>query len=724
MAYSSRFDYSPDDRSAFATAGKISAASPDDQNITHTSGGYYEEEQEEDFDDGYKFYVHACGRLETILVESLNLVDVKAAARVAFDLPKSQDLDFAVMDKGGRRIFDDAQLSTVVRKPGGSGTLYLHFSDNAFHGLERRIESISHTQLGYIADQLCAIRQEHCDLRAEVRNVRLGLEQEQGGRGTALETARGETESLREFTRSHLQEMDDKLAAMERAVFDVKGIVHNEALLREQATAEMNKAVADTNESICAQAKVAEHSDEKIRIDLEELRRVIQLEVADREDGEVRVEQGFHDLREALSSTVESVTTEGTSLRRLMLDVKQTLSTEQRERMAADGDLATSLKELRLDIGKVANNLSSKDASWSARCVELDASVGAERAARQQAFADLTQQLSMVVESIEEEQMLRASEDAEIVKTSESLRHSAEEVRRRIDEVEASMSDASREMDRRLDEEARNKRESDGKTSRTLATLQELIKDESDRILHDFSERLHACHEGLEIAKRGRVELSDRIALQRKQFEAEQHEVKMRLDRMHDELGLENQRLSNETQERQHAVADIGKTLQLIQDTQRADGQARESLESIVSEVNEICDQIAQRHDALQAFVSEGGAGLRPEHKQELKREITDPLQSGIDFLRDGLEKVQETVQNDKRSRSETTNKLRDDIRDGLQKEIDARKQLSEKLKEETASRHEFSEVIQQALEELRVGLETHSHEYDEDEEDAEDDEE
>merc|ERR1712039_443547 len=83
--------------------------------------------------------------------------------------------------------------------------------------------------------------------------------------------------------------------------------------------------------------------------------------------------------------------------------------------------------------------------------------------------------------------------------------------------------------------------------------------------------------------------------------------------------------------------------------------------------------------------------------------------------LREGLAKVVEAVQQERRLRTEGASKLREDCREAIQKEINARLErdagIREELEAEARARQEAVEVIQLAIEECRTGLETHTHE-------------
>merc|ERR1712066_554681 len=89
--------------------------------------------------------------------------------------------------------------------------------------------------------------------------------------------------------------------------------------------------------------------------------------------------------------------------------------------------------------------------------------------------------------------------------------------------------------------------------------------------------------------------------------------------------------------------------------------------------------------------------------------------------FRDVTQKLMEAMGQERHSRQESNTKLREDCRDAIQKEINARveldKKLSSEIESEARARAEVVEVIELAIQECREGLETHTHELTVDEE-------
>merc|ERR1719487_440140 len=98
-----------------------------------------------------------------------------------------------------------------------------------------------------------------------------------------------------------------------------------------------------------------------------------------------------------------------------------------------------------------------------------------------------------------------------------------------------------------------------------------------------------------------------------------------------------------------------------------------------------------------------------------VQEEIMQSVNEEMRQTRDGLAKVVEALQQERRARSEGDNKLREDCRDAVQKEMRARLERDSKFREEldreAKARAESMEVIELAIAECRHGLESHTHE-------------
>jgi len=649
-----------------------------------------------------RLYVHACGRLEALYVEGPATVsELRLAARQSFDFPGEQEL--VLTDKDGVKISDDEALRAMVAN---TETVYVMLSDNAFHDFERQIDQLQHMQIGYLCDQLAVFRQEHADIRSDVRSVRLALEAEQGARELADEVVRHEVENLRGLNRRQLQGGDEKLEALEAGLFDLRHGLQEEALARETVTQDVHRKFQEVRDTLTSEGKAREHGDERLRLEIEEFRRALQLEVTDREEAEVRLERALHDVREAVGESADGSVSEVVDVRRQLIDVKQALALEQRERITADSDLAGTVKEFRNHLQGVLRDRSTDDARLLAKCGELDTTCEAERLARQQAVTDLTAQLSVIVESIQEEQMLRAAEDQDLSSMVEAMRRVVDEARRKMDEAELGVTRASHDMSKRFDEEARARRESEAKVGRTLAGFQESVTDGSDRRMRELSQRIDGCRAGVEAEQNDRAEalqeLSERLLQQRRAMSEDQAARATSFEEMSERLAQQVQKLKEEQQERSAGEAELAAAIQQARALVEQEAQARERADMTLTR------SMAAARESMED--QDGVSG-------KLRGELTDAMQADMAGIRDGIAKVVEAVQQERRSRSEADNKLREDCREALEKEIKARQeqdsQLREEMESESTLRQEVVEVIQQAIEELRTGLETHTHDFD-----------
>merc|ERR1712176_48266 len=148
----------------------------------------------------------------------------------------------------------------------------------------------------------------------------------------------------------------------------------------------------------------------------------------------------------------------------------------------------------------------------------------------------------------------------------------------------------------------------------------------------------------------------------------------------------------------------------------------RESVQGEVKELRGFLDRETQAREkdvrALSRTVSEATKGVVDTESEALiskiREECLEVMDTEIKPLREGLTKVVEAVQQERRSRAEGDNKLRTDCAEAIQKEINQRLELAKKMEKEL---QEAVEVIELAIQECRQGLETHTHELTVDEE-------
>merc|ERR1719326_53747 len=104
----------------------------------------------------------------------------------------------------------------------------------------------------------------------------------------------------------------------------------------------------------------------------------------------------------------------------------------------------------------------------------MEGVVDAERLTRQQASAEFAKQLSVVVESIQEEQTLRSAEDTELRRIIDAARAGLEEEQRRRESLDGIISRTSQDSIKRYEQEAKVR---DVEISKML----QLISEESEK---------------------------------------------------------------------------------------------------------------------------------------------------------------------------------------------------------------------------------------------------
>jgi len=628
-------------------------------------------------------------------LEDLSLPGASAAARLAFDFPSGQELVLA--DREGERLSSDEALRTVVAQ---AETVYVRLADSALHDFERRIDQLQHLHIGFLCDQLATFRQEHADFRTELKGVRVAVDQEQAARDVSADAVQRELASMRVVHERQLHKTSERLEALEVAMLETGRGAHEEALAREQAGQEALRQLRELRETVTAEASAREHAGERLRLEIEGLRRTLALEVGDREEAELRAERGLQALRTALSDAADSQARECEELRRHLLDARQAAGVEQRERIAADTDLAGSVKELQTALQNELRDRASEDAKGAARCREAETTIEAEKLAREQAVAELTQQLSVAVESIQEEQALRSSEDVELSQMLEALRRSVDEVRRRAEEAEravARMAPAA-DLAQAIEALRRNADEAQRAAGRTAQELAERFEEEA---------RAHRAEA---------TEWLQRLAEERGARQQEEARAGGTLAALQEGLAVEQRERAAVDGELAAAIKEARALVDReVQARERGDLAISRGTEAAREAAEEALQQQGLLEQRLQQLAPgegqpDGGAG-RDGPLQALAEEVHGDLAA----LREGLARVVEAVQQERRSRSEGDSKLREDCREAIQKEINARLERDSRIREDIEAegrlRQEAVEVIQLAIEECRQGLETHTHE-------------
>merc|ERR1712228_886684 len=130
----------------------------------------------------------------------------------------------------------------------------------------------------------------------------------------------------------------------------------------------------------------------------------------------------------------------------------------------------------------------------------------------------------------------------------------------------------------------------------------------------------------------------------------------------------------------------------------------------------------SQAHDKLARTVGQLSDSVVDNVVQKMKESpgmtpegFDTELQAIREAIKEATKNLVESITSERHSRQESNTKLREDCRDAIQKEINARveldKKLSAEIESEARARTEVVEIIELAIQECREGLETHTHE-------------
>jgi len=727
---------------------------------TPGNGSAYRSPQPVPADDSSRsrVYLHACGRLEKVMLERLSLNELIVVARGAFDFRADQEL--ILTDKVSEPLSGDAALRSLVDR---GDTIYVRLSEGALHDFEQRIDQLQHMQIGFLCDQLSSIRQEQGELRTEIKHMRLVLDQEQSARELAGDVLRRAMEDVRTYCQRLDVRQDEKIGSFEATILDLKTGIRDEALAREHQEQELNRQLQEFRGALVAESRAREQGDERLRREVEEGKHGHQLEANDREDCEVRWERKLQEVQKSMAHVHDRTAEEVAELRRQNLEVKQAAGIEERERMGADADLSTALKELRASLTQEARERVAEATRMAAMRDSVETSLEAERIARQAEVTELTQQLSVAVEGIQEEQTLRSSEDAELSQMLEVVRRSVEEGRRKQAEADLQATRVSHDLAKRFDEEVHTRdvevsklmrlvseetvvrQEALGKVSRSLTGWQEESSIESDRRDREYKEvvhRLEACQVSIKGEGKQRLamadELSERILQQQRHFSDnlkqrnnDSSEVTNGVRELRDQLDRESSvrsdHLASITDRVSRVEAHRDQMNETVTKATKEQAVLEEDMMSTTKELRVLMERESQTREkgimalsrqlaemSKQAVVTDGRGQMDPAETEELTNKIRNDclevVHTDMGALREGLTKVVEAVQQERRSRAEGDNKLREDCREAIQKEINERVALDAKVTREieAESRHrmEAVEVIELAIQECRHGLE------------------
>jgi len=686
------------------------------------------------------------------MVDTPAAAEIYAAARLAFDLPSDQE--FLLADKDGHDLTNSRDLQQVVAQ---SETVYIRMSDSLLHGVERRIDQLQHMQIGYLCDQFATLRQEIAELRSDFKVLWQRLEQEQESSAVAKESAEKaatekqiahedffekrliseekknseianmlkEIEDACSISHQDMQQIAKEQETFRGSLLDVSHSLNEEALAREEAQRELHQNCQDLQDNLAAECKIREQAGERLQSEIEEMHQMINFQVGHREKSEVHVEQTLNEIRNVLDQVIDGQEREARDLRHEVQEMKQAIADQQREawdlRQGVHEMKQTSwgrdIEELRHELQemKQASDQTAEIGALVHRCARHEATLEAERLGREEVVAELTQQLSIAVESIQEEQTLRSSEDAELSEMAEELGRSVESLCRRVEESEHEVSN----LKELLAQEVTVRQDADSKATRARASLQEGLADVHNQRARDMREamqRFEACQASLKAEQKERTslleELSDRVVqVRNKVCEQSVPQGATWVRDIHELVDTERLARSSDISSLLERVEAIADTLAHLQKAfaleQKAVDEQLQQLHS--SEIASSCTAAAPAEgpQGTQSSLEEVGSRIRTE--------CLEVVSADLGALREGLAKIVEAVQQERRTRGDANAKLREDCREAIQKEIAARQEQTERLGQdleaETRARCEALDAVKRAVAECRHGLETHTHE-------------
>jgi len=297
---------------------------------------------------------------------------------------------------------------------------------------------------------------------------------------------------------------------------------------------------------------------------------------------------------------------------------------------------------------------------------------------------------------------------------------------KRIDEESMAREADVTKLSRLLSEEVEARKDGDRHAGRSLASIKDAIGSEESRYTHEFREfsnRIENCLAGLRVEQKERAalaeELSATVKLHRRQLEEEwkrqcadiSSETATTLDELRS--SLERELAANKKDN-----AALPTMAMAIKDLEAG----RQRIVEHVQEVRTKLEGERQLRQDGQSGLSEAITAIRglvAEHisdgHAEVSHEGVHTVKGELETMRDGLTKVAEALQQERSSRQDGDSKLRDDCREAIQQEINARLRLDAKLREqldqESKQRQDTMVMVQEAIDEVRQGLETHTHE-------------
>lgn len=518
----------------------------------------------------------------------------------------------------------------------------------------------------------------------------------------------------------------------------LRGALEKERVERESREDAIRRAMDEIRDNVDVQGRASRLSEQRLREELREHRASVELALKCRDEQKLSCSS---------MEDVKSVMTE-------VQEIRKAVDTERCQRQLANTEFSSALTEVR-------SRLDSDEQKLPGDVVSLiEASVEAERLARQKSLTELTQQLSIAVESIQEEQSLRSSEDSELTKTAEGLRCSIDELRHRQQEIELQVTRSFTDITTRLEEALRTRDIEASKSPLTASqvdsrsgyqnehqaslTIRDLVKRLDDEVRERASD-MSKLQLSISEERRTREENDNKVqtaigGLQRLlQEERDQrgHDAENVLESLKAEKNERaasiNNLLNDFAQVRPRLPEqDVPKNIEWareIRELVEAERVARVAdYKSLVGRVDESL-KLAREFEVSATLVSQLMHTVSQESKERknaddsLRQNLNEVArrsrasdqrcvdEPSIHMLREGLGKVVEALQQERLSRQEHDEQLRKDCCESVQKEVLARLERDAKLREdmntEVIEREEAIKVVEESISKCRDEIES-----------------
>jgi hypothetical protein len=635
--------------------------------------------------------VHVCGRLEGVGVTSASLGELSVAVEKNFDLRSP----FHFSNKEGKQVVDDAEVLHAIET---QEPMFVRMTEGAFHDFERRVDHYRHLQWGYLADELAVYRSQISVVQGEVKAAKLGLDQEAQNRQYGDSDLRRELEGLRVHVKQERtgREQGDNLVAEQ--VMEMKSQLLQEVLARELTIKDANTRMDELAGLVQDETRGRDQALLGQKREIDGLRELVHSEEVGREELEERVSRNISELRANMQANAIATTELVDALKLDYQNSRMAMEREFREKLDDVRDLRNRMKDLTMSQSRITSELKSAD-------------------------AELTQQLSVLVESLQEEQGIRNSEDKE-------LEEAVRAVRLRMDDLAASNRDEQLKVDEAVEEISRRVEEStkawQAEEARSANRQSESRKD-LEGALGKLQAQVSKTQRALEEESQQRQVSFKELQVSLEQVEGsmvqEAKETVKNLDQLGDRVGSIRRALTDEQKERMAAdaelqtrVRDAKQALEQEKQLRQADhSTAMLAVDDVIKNVKKDRVEETTKYDgfkkSLEVF-QQGLAAARGEsmglHKEldayrNETQSITGALREGIQLEQQGRIGVEQEIQlalRELRSAFEKQTRIREQNElkfAGSQKELSERTETDSKQLEIALSRlsHDISNTKQ-----------------------------